>query len=115
MRAACGTTDRVRDTGGRGGGVLLAGARSLTAELAGRARGLGAVSLVAGLAGLAVAVASAAAAGWVLLVGVPLLLLGAGVGLLARSGVARRGGQALLVWSVLVAGLLVGTGLGQGW
>ncbi|MGZ4546745.1 MAG: hypothetical protein ACXVXT_15250, partial [Blastococcus sp.] len=28
---------------------------------------------------------------------------------------ARRGGQALLVWSVLVIGLLVLTGLAQGW
>jgi len=79
------------------------------------ARGLGAVSVVAGLAGLAVAVTSAAAAGWVLLIAVPVLLLGAGVGLLARSGLARRGGQALLVWSVLVGGLLVASGLGQGW
>jgi hypothetical protein len=35
--------------------------------------------------------------------------------LLVRGGSARRGGQALLVWSVLVAGLLVVTGVVQGW
>jgi hypothetical protein len=51
----------------------------------------------------------------VLLVVVPLLLLVAAAGLLARGGLARRGGQALLVWSVLVAGLLVLTGVGPGW
>lgn len=97
------------------GVVLLTGARALGADLAGRARGLGAVSVVTGLAGLAVALISAAAAGWVLLVAVPVLLIGAGVGLLARGGLARRGGQALLVWSVLVGGLLVAAGLSQGW
>jgi hypothetical protein len=43
-----------------------------------------------------------------------LLLVAAG-GLLARSGVARRGGQALLVWAVLVTGLLVAAGVVQGW
>ena len=44
-----------------------------------------------------------------------MLLLVAGVALLARGGLARRGGQALLVWSVLVGGLLVVAGVGQGW
>ncbi|GAA3159501.1 hypothetical protein GCM10010531_08620 [Blastococcus jejuensis] len=97
------------------GGVLLGRAGELSAELSGRARGLGVVSALAGLAGLAVAVASADLAARVLLVAVPLLLLGAAAGLLARGGLARRGGQALLVWSVLVAGLLVATGLAQGW
>jgi hypothetical protein len=97
------------------GAVLLSGAKALAADLAGRARGLGAVSVVAGLGGLAVAVTSATLAGRVLLVAVPLLLLVAAVGLLARGGLARRGGLALLVWSVLVGGLLVVTGLGQSW
>jgi hypothetical protein len=97
------------------GAVLLIGARALPAELGGRARGLGAVSVVAGLAGAVVAVISATLAGQVLLVAVPVLLLGAGLGLLARGGLARRGGQALLVWSALVGGLLVATGLGQSW
>jgi hypothetical protein len=97
------------------GAVLLTGARALTGDLAGRARGLGAVSVVAGLAGLAVAVTSAAGTGWVLLVAVPVLLLVAGAGLLARGAVARRGGQVLLVWAVLVGGLMLATGLGQGW
>jgi hypothetical protein len=97
------------------GAVLLTTARAMTADLAGRARGLGAVSVVVGLVALAVAVASAAAAGWVLLVAVPVLLLAAGAGLLARSAVARRGGQVLLVWAVLAGGLLLVAGLGQGW
>jgi hypothetical protein len=97
------------------GTVLLAGARALTADLAGRARGLGAGSLVAGAAAGTVAVASAALAGSVLLAAVPVLLLGTGLVLLARGGLARRGGQALLVWSVLVGGLLVVTGLAQSW
>ena len=51
----------------------------------------------------------------VLLVAVPVLLLVAAVGLLGRGGVARPGGQALLVWTVLVTGLLVATGVAQGW
>lgn len=54
-------------------------------------------------------------AGRVLLGAVPLLLLAGAAGLLARGGTARRGGLALLVWSLLVAGVLVVTGLGQDW
>jgi hypothetical protein len=86
------------------GAVLVTGARRL-----------GTVAVLAGAAAVAVAVTSAAAAGWVLLVAVPALLLGTGLGLLARTGIARRGGQVLLAWSVLVAGLLVAAGVGQGW
>jgi hypothetical protein len=97
------------------GAVLLGSARAIPDGLAGRVRGLGAASVVAGLAGLAIAVASAALAATVLLVAVPVVLLVAGVGLAARGGPARRGGQVLLVWSVLVGALLVVTGLGQGW
>jgi hypothetical protein len=97
------------------GAVLLTGAPALTGDLADRARRLGAASVVAGLAALAIAIMSASATGWVLLVAVPLLLLVAGAGLLARGAVARRGGQVLLVWAVLVGGLLLVTGLGQGW
>ena len=97
------------------GAILLTGARAMTAELAGRARPLGLVSVVAGLAGFAVALASAALAGRVLLVAVPALLLAAGLGLTARPGLARRGGQVLLAWSALVTALLVVTGLGPGW
>ena len=97
------------------GVVLVRSARAMTDGLAGRARGLGAVSVVAGLAALGGALASGAPAGWILLVAVPVLLLAAGVGLLARGGVARRGGQVLVVWAVLVGGLLVVTGFGQGW
>jgi hypothetical protein len=51
----------------------------------------------------------------VLLFGVPVVLLGAAAALLARGPVARRGGLALLVWSLLITGLLVATGLGQDW
>ncbi|MCF6509762.1 hypothetical protein E9549_20545 [Blastococcus sp. MG754426] len=99
------------------GSVLLRGARSgaVPDEVAGRARSLGTAAVVAGAAGLAVAVASASLSSTVLLVGVPLLLLGTSLGLLGRGGPARRGGQALLVWSVLVTGLLVVTGLFQSW
>jgi hypothetical protein len=104
------------DTGGRlllgaiGAFLAVRGAVLLTS-----ARGPGGIAVVAGVAGVAVSIVSAAAAGWVLLVAVPLLLLGAGAGLLARGGLARRGGQALLVWSALVGGLLVASGLAQGW
>jgi peptidoglycan/LPS O-acetylase OafA/YrhL len=59
-------------------------------------------------------VVSAAATGWVLLLGVPLVLLtGAGVAL-ARGGAARRGGAALLVWALLVGALLAATAAAQG-
>jgi hypothetical protein len=97
------------------GAAVLRRAGSLTGELAGRARGLGAAAAVAGLAAMLVALASAALAARVLLVGVPVVLLAAAGMLLARGPAARRGGLALLVWSVLVTGLLVVTGLAQGW
>ena len=87
----------------------------MDATMAGRARSLGATALVVGVAGIAVAGASAELAAFVLLVAVPVLLFGAAAALLARSGTSRRGGQALLVWSVLVTGLLVVTGLAQDW
>jgi hypothetical protein len=97
------------------GAALLRGAGSLTGELAARARGLGAASVVVGLAALVVAVVSGALAARVLLVAVPVVLLAAAGMLLARGPAARRGGLALLVWSVLVTGLLVVTGVAQGW
>ena len=99
------------------GAVLLRGARSgaVGAALSGRARGLGTGALVAGAVAVVVAVASGVVAARVLLVAVPVLLLGAGFGLLGRGAVARRGGQALLAWTVLVTGLLVATGVAQGW
>ncbi|MGZ4622809.1 MAG: hypothetical protein ACXVGD_11985 [Blastococcus sp.] len=99
------------------GAALLRGARSggLAGELAGRARNLGAAAVGSGAAALVVAVASTVLAARVLLVAVPLALAAGAVALLARGGPARRGGQALLVWSVLVIGLLVLTGLAQGW
>jgi peptidoglycan/LPS O-acetylase OafA/YrhL len=46
---------------------------------------------------------------------VPVLLLAGAAALLGRKGTARRGGLAVLVWSLLVAGVLVATGLGQDW
>jgi hypothetical protein len=99
------------------GAVLLRGARSgaVGSALSARARGLGTGALVAGAVAVLVAVASGVVAARVLLVAVPVLLLGAGLGLLGRGAVARRGGQALLVWTVLVTGLLVATGVAQGW
>jgi hypothetical protein len=99
------------------GVVLLRGARSgaVGQALAARARGLGTGVLVVGAAALVVAVSSGVLAAWVLLVAVPVLLLGAALGLLGRGGVSRRGGQALLVWAVLTTGLLVATGVAQSW
>jgi uncharacterized membrane protein HdeD (DUF308 family) len=100
------------------GAVLLRAARTraLERKLAPRARNLGTAALAGGALALVVAVASPGLAALVLLVGVPILLLVAAAALLARSGrTARRGGQALLVWSVLVSGLLAVTGFAQGW
>ena len=100
------------------GAVLLRAARTrdLDRDLAPRARSLGTAALAGGALGLVVAVASPALAAAVVLVGVPLLLLVATGALLARPGrTARRGGQALLVWSVLVTGLVAVTGFAQGW
>lgn len=97
------------------GALLLVGARTMSPDLATRARRLGGAGFLAGVAAAGVAAFSADLAGRVLLVAVPLVLLVAGAGLLARGGLARRGGQALLVWAALVGGLLVATGLGQDW
>ncbi len=99
------------------GTVLLRGAQSGApdAELAGRARGLGATAVGWGAAALVVALLSKALAATVLLVTVPVLLLAAGAALTTRGSTARRGGQVLLVWAVLTTGLLVATGLGQSW
>jgi hypothetical protein len=99
------------------GAVLLRGVGSgaLSRDMASRARPLGTGAVVVGAAALVVAVFSGVLAARVLLVVVPVLLLGAAVGLLARGGVARRGGQALLAWTVLVTGLLIAAGVAQGW
>ena len=99
------------------GGVLLRGARSgaVGRALAARARSLGTGALVVGAGALVVAVSSGVLAARVLLVAVPVLLLVAALGLLGRGGASRRGGQALLVWTVLVTGLLVASGFAQGW
>ena len=97
------------------GAALIRGAGSLAGELAGRARTLGSAAVIGGLVALVVSVVSATLAAGVLLVAVPVVLLGAAAVLLARGPAARRGGLALLVWSLLVAGLLVVTGLAQGW
>ncbi|MGY1743427.1 MULTISPECIES: hypothetical protein [unclassified Blastococcus] len=78
-------------------------------------RGVGLATAVAGAAALAVAAVPGTLAGWVLLVAAPLGLLATSVVLLSRGAVARRGGLVALVWSVLVTGLLVGTGLATDW
>ena len=98
------------------GALLLraATAKTLAPELVARARGLGTAALAAGAVAGVVAFASSAA-DRVLLVAVPLVLLAAGAGQFAASGGGRRGGRALLIVAVLVTGLLVGLGIGQGW
>ena len=99
------------------GVVLLPGARTgaLEGELGERAARLGPIAVGAGALAVVAALIPGGVAGAVLLLGVPLLLLGTAVALLARGGAARRGGWALLVWSVLITGVLVATGLGQDW
>lgn len=97
------------------GVVLLRTAPGLDGELAGRARTLGSVATGSGVAALAVALVSETAAERVLLVAVPVVLLAGALALLTRSGAARRGGQALLVWGVLVTALLVVAGVAQDW
>lgn len=94
-----------------GRGIVLLGA---TAP-AGPTRPFGLAAVAGGVVALLVAVLSATATGWVLLVGVPLLLLGAALALLTRGGLARRGGQGLLAWTALVVALLVASGLTRGW
>ena len=83
------------------GAVLLRTAPGLDGELAGRARTLGRVAALAGGAALVVALVSGVAAGRVLLVGVPVLLLGGALALLTRTrdrpprrAGAARGGRA---------------------
>lgn len=97
------------------GALLLRGIRAgaVGAALAPRARALGTGALLVGGVAFVVAVASGVLAARVLLVAVPVVLLGSGIGLLGRGAVARRGGQALLVWTVLVGGLLVATGVAR--
>jgi hypothetical protein len=99
------------------GVLLVRGARSgvMDADMAVRARGLGSGALVAGVCGLVLAVVPGVLAARVLLGAVPVLLLAGSAVLLTRSGPARRGGQVLLVWSVLTTGLLVFTGVAQDW
>lgn len=97
------------------GAVLLRTAPGLDGELAGRARTLGSVAAVAGVAALVVALVPGDAAARVLLVGVPVLLFSGALALLTRTGTARRAGQALLVWGVLVTGLIVVTGTMRTW
>jgi hypothetical protein len=89
-------------------GALEGALRDGAARLGAVAAGLGALALVGALV-------PGSLAGRVLLVGVPVLLLGAASALLARTGTARRGGWALLVWAVLATALLVATGIGQDW
>jgi hypothetical protein len=99
------------------GVVLLRGARTgmLEGELGRRAGRLGSVAVSGGALALVAAVVPGPLAGRVLLVAVPVLLLGTALGLLGRGGTARRGGWALLVWSVLITGVLLATGVGLDW
>ncbi|MFC4695625.1 hypothetical protein ACFO3M_19645, partial [Geodermatophilus arenarius] len=101
-------------TGDLGARLLLGGLGVLAAA---RGAGLlragsvpaGVAAVAGGVAAVAVAVVSAAATGWVLLAGVPLVPLAGSAVAFARGGADRRGGAALLVWTVLVGALLDGT------
>jgi hypothetical protein len=97
------------------GAALIRTAGSLAGALSGRARLLGSAAVVGGIAALVVAVAEPTLPSRILLVAVPVVLFAAAAALLTRGAVARRGGLALLIWSLLVTGLLVGTGLTQSW
>lgn len=100
------------------GAMLLRAVRTRTLDrtVAPRARGLGTGALAGGALALVVSLASPGLAAAVLLVGMPVLLIGAAGVLMARPGrTARRGGQVLLVWSALVTGLLAVTGFVEGW
>lgn len=99
------------------GAVLVRSSRfvDLDTEVTARARTVGSAVAVAGLAAVVAALVSSGLAAWVLLVAVPPALVAGGVTLLARGGIGRRAGQAVLVWSVLVTGLLAATGVGRGW
>jgi hypothetical protein len=79
------------------------------------ARRLGLPLAVLGVAAVAGAAVSATLSGGALVVAVPLLLLGASGALLGQGVAARRGGQVLLVWSVVFVALLVGAGVLRGW
>jgi hypothetical protein len=99
------------------GAALLRRARTgaLDAELSRSATRLGGAVIAVGALGAVAALVSAELAAGVLLVAVPLALVGAGLVLVGRGGLARRGGMALLVWAALVSGLLVVTGVARGW
>jgi hypothetical protein len=88
------------------GALLVRTAADAGPELSGRARGLGAGALAGGLVALVVALTSAAASGWVLLAGVPLLLIGAGL--------AQRG-RGPVLWGLVAAAALAGVGLAGTW
>lgn len=98
--------------------LRLAKAGTWAADVTGRAVWLGVGCIIAGPWLLVTAVLSMVLfprlAGWVLLVAVPLVFVAVGLGLVARGGLVRRGGQALLVWAALAGALLVLTWLGQG-
>lgn len=97
------------------GALLVTSSGRVAAELAGRARALGAVALAGGAGAIAAAVAVGDLAGWVLLAGLPSLLLGAGLAVVARGGEARRGGRALLLWAVAATAVLAAVGLAVSW
>jgi hypothetical protein len=79
------------------------------------ARGLGAALLAGGVAGLVVAVLSEAAAGRVLVVGVPVALLFAAAALTAHGPASRLAGRVVLAVGLVLTVLLVAVGLARGW
>lgn len=95
------------------GALIVRATWARTVEL--DARRLGLPLAVVGVAAVAVAAVSATVSGGVLVVGVPLLLLLTSGALLGQEALARRGGQVLLAWSVVVVALLVVAGVLRGW
>lgn len=96
-------------------GVVLLRAPETETGTETASRPVGTAAVGAGAAAVVVAALSAAVSGWVLLIGIPALLLAGSLVLIGRDGVARRGGQVLLAWTALMTALLVASGIAQGW
>jgi hypothetical protein len=97
---------------GRGALLVRAARAGAVPDGAGR---LGVPLAAAGIAALVVTALTAAGSGRVLVVAVPLVLLLASGALLGQDGGARRAGQVLGAWSLVLTALLVVAGALRGW